>query len=56
MLARHFENLAFVSPSAALPEALDIFRIMQSLNEELAIRLGRAIATARLGLAPVAKS
>ena len=56
MLARHFENLAFVSPSAALPEVLDSFRIMQSLNEELAIRLGRAIATARLGLAPVAKS
>lgn len=56
MLARRFENLAFVSPSAALPEALDIFRIMQSLNEELGIRLGRAIATARLGLAPVAKS
>ena len=56
MLARRLENLAFVSPSGALPEALDIFRIMQSLNEELGIRLGRAIATARLGLASVAKS
>jgi hypothetical protein len=56
MLARRLENLAFVSPSGALPEALDIFRIMQSLNEELGIRLGRAIATARLGLAPVARS
>jgi hypothetical protein len=56
MLARRLENLAFVAPSELLPEALDIFRILQSLNEELGRRLGRANATARLGLAPIAKS
>lgn len=50
MLARRFENLAFVAPSAVLPEALDIFRILQSINEELGGLLGRSIATARLGL------
>jgi hypothetical protein len=50
ILARHFENLAFVAPSAVLPEALDTFRILQSINEELGGLLGRAIATARLGL------
>jgi len=50
ILARRFENLAFVAPSAVLPEALDIFRMLQSINEELGGLLGRAIATARLGL------
>jgi hypothetical protein len=51
LLARRFENIAFVASPAHLPEALDIFRIMQSLNDGLGRRLGRAIATARLGLA-----
>jgi hypothetical protein len=55
-LARRLENLAFVAPSELIPEALDVFRILQSLNEELGRRLGRANATARLGLAPIAKS
>lgn len=49
-LARRLENLAFVSPPAWLPDALDAFRILQSINEDLAPLLGRAIATARLGL------
>jgi hypothetical protein len=40
MSARRLENLAFVSPSGALPEALDIFRIMQSLNENRALGSG----------------
>jgi hypothetical protein len=56
MLARRLENLAFVAPSELIPEALDVFRILQSLNEELGRRLGRANATARLGLALIAKS
>jgi hypothetical protein len=49
-LARRLENLAFVAPAGLLPEALDIFRILQSINEELGVLLGRSIATARLGL------
>jgi len=54
MLARRFENLAFVAPAALLSEALDTFRILQSINEELGVLLGRAIATARLGLPRIA--
>lgn len=49
-LARRLENLAFVAPAAWLPEALDAFRILQSINEDLAPLLGRATATVRLGL------
>jgi hypothetical protein len=48
-LARRLESLSFVAPADALPEAFDILRILQSLNEDLAPLLGRAIATARLG-------
>lgn len=48
-LARRLENLAFVIAPDTLPEALDILRILQRLNEDLAPLLGRAIATARLG-------
>lgn len=50
MLARRLENLAFVAPASLLREALDAFRILQSINEELGVLLGRSIATARLGL------
>ncbi|MGM4917179.1 hypothetical protein [Tardiphaga sp. 813_E8_N1_3] len=53
-LAQRLENLSFVAPADALPEVLDILRILQSLNEELAPLLGRAIATARLGIPRVA--
>ena len=53
-LARKLENLAFVAPATALPEALDIFRLLQSINEDLSPLLGRAIATARLGMPAVA--
>lgn len=56
MLVRRLENLAFVAPPELLPEALEIFRILQSLNEELGRRLGRANATARLGLPRIATS
>ncbi|MGF6312561.1 hypothetical protein ABIB82_006454 [Bradyrhizobium sp. i1.8.4] len=49
-LARRLENLAFVSPAGWLPDALDAFRLLQSINEDLAPLLGRATATARLGL------
>ena len=49
-LARRLENLAFVAPAALLPEAVDTLRILQTINEELGVLLGRAIATARLGL------
>ena len=34
-LTRRLENLAFVAPAAALPKALDIFRVLQSINEDL---------------------
>ncbi|MGJ5134359.1 hypothetical protein [Bradyrhizobium oligotrophicum] len=50
VLARRLENLAFVAPTAVLSEALDTFRILQSINAELGSLLGRSIATARLGL------
>ena len=48
--ARRLENLAFVAPAAHLREAVDTLRILQSINEELGVLLGRSIATARLGL------
>ena len=38
------------SSAALLPDALDAFRILQSINEDLAPLLGRAIAATRLGL------
>jgi hypothetical protein len=53
-LARRLENLAFVAPSGLLPEALDTLRILQSIDEDLAPLLGRAVATARLGLPRIA--
>jgi hypothetical protein len=40
-LARRLENLAFVAPAAALPKALEIFRVLQSINEDLRPLLGR---------------
>lgn len=49
-LARRLENLAFVVPAASLSDAIDAFRILQLINEDLAPLLGRATATARLGL------
>jgi hypothetical protein len=55
-LAGRLENLAFVAPPASLPEALEIFRILQSLNKELAPLLGRAVATARIGIPLIAAS
>lgn len=48
-LARHLENMAFVAPAATLPDGVDILSILQSINEELAPLLARAVATARLG-------
>jgi hypothetical protein len=53
-LARRLENLAFVASAEALSEALDIFRILQAIDEDLAPLLGRAIATARLGFPRIA--
>jgi hypothetical protein len=55
-LARRLENLAFVVPSKSLPEALDIFRILQSINEDLSPLLGRAIAAARIGIPAISAS
>jgi len=46
--------MAFVAPTEALPEALDIFRILPSISEELSPLLARAIATARLGAPRIA--
>jgi len=55
-LARRLENLAFVVPAESLPEALDIFRILQTINEDLSPLLGRAIATARVGIPAISAS
>jgi hypothetical protein len=49
-LARRLENMAFVAPATTLPDAIDIFRILQSINEELGPLLARAVATAKLGV------
>lgn len=49
-LARRLENLAFVAPAKSLAEAVDIFRVLQSIDEGLSPLLGRAIATARVGI------
>jgi hypothetical protein len=48
-LARRLENMAFIAPAATLPDAIDIFRILQSINEELSPLLARAVSTAKLG-------
>jgi hypothetical protein len=48
-LARRLENMAFMAPAAILADGVDILRILQSINEELAPLLARAVATARLG-------
>ncbi|MCK1474156.1 hypothetical protein IVB27_04845 [Bradyrhizobium sp. 197] len=55
-LARRLENLAFVAPARSLPEALDIFRVLQSIDEDLSPLLGRAIATARVGIPAISAS
>jgi hypothetical protein len=54
VLGRRLENMAFVAKPENLAEALDIFRILQSLDQELAPVLARATATARLGLPRIA--
>lgn len=54
MLGRRLENMAFVAKPENLPEALDVFRILQSLNQALGPLLARATATARLGLPRIA--
>ncbi|WP_407193766.1 hypothetical protein [Bradyrhizobium sp. STM 3566] len=48
-LARRLESMAFMAPAATLPDGVDILRILQSINEELAPLLARAVATAKLG-------
>jgi hypothetical protein len=53
-LARRLENMAFIAPAATLPDAIDIFRILQAINEELGPLLARAIATAKLGAPHIA--
>jgi hypothetical protein len=49
-LARRLENMAFVAPGALQRQALDIFRALKSIDEELSPLLTGAIATARLGI------
>ncbi len=53
-LARRLENMAFMAPAATLTDGVDILRILQSINEELAPLLARAFATARLGAPRIA--
>ncbi|MBR0899104.1 hypothetical protein JQ616_29480 [Bradyrhizobium tropiciagri] len=48
-LARRLENLVSTVPAASLPEAVDTMRVLQSINQELAPMLGRAIALGRIG-------
>jgi hypothetical protein len=53
-LARRLENMSFVAPASALPEALDILRILRSINDDLSPLLARAVATARVAVPRVA--
>lgn len=48
-LARRLESLAFLMPASGLSNLLSLLTILQSLDDELAIHLGRAVAIARLG-------
>lgn len=50
LLAKRLENLAYVAPPEMQPEVLDILSILRSIDEDLSARLGRAIATSRLGM------
>jgi hypothetical protein len=50
MLARRLENLALLLQPSGLRNLLGLLLSLQSLEEPLAERLGRAVATARLGL------
>lgn len=49
-LAKRLESLAYVSHPTALEELLEILDILRSIDPVLATQLGRARATARLGL------
>jgi hypothetical protein len=49
VLAQRLESLAFIAPREWLPELVDLLHTLQNLNGKLAVLLGRAIATARLG-------
>ncbi|MGY4290619.1 putative dinucleotide-utilizing enzyme [Bradyrhizobium sp. LM2.7] len=48
-LARRLENMVFMVSAASLPEVVDTLRVLQSINQELAPMLGRAIALGRIG-------
>jgi hypothetical protein len=50
LLARRLETLAFLLPPSRLGNLLGLLLSLQSLDEPVAERLGRAVATARLGL------
>ncbi len=54
LLARRLENLAFLLPPPGLSNLLGLLLTLQSLDETLAEHLGRAVATARLGLPRIA--
>lgn len=54
MLTRQLENLAFLLPPASLGNLLGLLLSLQSIDEPLAERLGRAVAAARLGLPHIA--
>jgi hypothetical protein len=49
-LAKRLETLAFVAPAAKLAEVSSLLRMLQGINEPLGFQLGRAIATANLGI------
>jgi hypothetical protein len=49
-LAKRLETLAFVAPALKLAEVSSLLRMLQGINEPLGLQLGRAIATANLGI------
>jgi hypothetical protein len=49
-LARRLENLSFIAPAEILPGVVDSLQTLRAIDEGLSVRLGRAFATARLGM------
>jgi hypothetical protein len=49
ILARRLENLSFIAPAEILPGVVDSLQTLRAIDESLGVRLGRALATARLG-------
>jgi hypothetical protein len=48
-LARRLESMTHIAPAAVMPDAIEVFEILQSVSKDLSPLLGRAMAAAKLG-------